>query len=67
MTAVAMILMVVAMGVTLAILVTGIVAMARGGEFNAKWSNRLMRYRIVAQGIAIVMFAISVMLLRHGG
>lgn len=67
MTAIAMILMVVAMGVTLAILITGIVAMARGGEFNAKWSNRLMRYRIVAQGIAIVMFAISVMLLRHGG
>ncbi|WP_259781467.1 twin transmembrane helix small protein [Aestuariispira ectoiniformans] len=67
MTGIAIILMLVAMGMTLAILITGIVAMARGGEFNQKWSNRLMRYRIVAQGIAIVMFAISIYMMKHSG
>lgn len=67
MKAFAIILMLVAMGLTLAILITGVVAMARGGEFNRKWSNRLMRYRILAQGFAIAMFALSVYLLRNGG
>jgi|TARA_R110000744_G_scaffold380560_2_gene502386 hypothetical protein len=60
-------MMVVAMLVTVGILFVGIIGMARGGEFNQKWGNRLMRYRIVAQFIALVMFGISIMLLRAGG
>ena len=48
--------------ITLAVLVTGIFAMARGGEFNRKHSNRLMRLRVVAQGIALVLFAIAMMI-----
>jgi uncharacterized transporter YbjL len=59
--------MVVAMLVTLAILFLGVIGMARGGDFNAKWGNRLMRYRIVAQFIAIVLFGIALMLLRSNG
>ncbi|HAE00144.1 MAG TPA: twin transmembrane helix small protein [Rhodospirillaceae bacterium] len=67
MTILAIIMMVVAMLVTVGILFAGIIGMARGGEFNQKWGNRLMRYRIVAQFIALVMFGISIMLLRAGG
>ena len=60
-------LMIIAAGVTVAILFFGIFTMARGGEFNQRWSNKLMRYRIVAQGIAIAMFALAVYLLKNGG
>lgn len=55
-------LVIVAATITLAVLVTGIFAMARGGEFNRKHSNRLMRLRVVAQGIALALFAIAMMI-----
>jgi hypothetical protein len=35
------------------ILIGGIVVMAIGGETSSKWSNVLMRYRILAQAIAV--------------
>ena len=63
----AIILMVVGMVLTLGILATGLIAMARGGEFNDRWGNKLMRYRIVAQAFALAMFAIGLMLLRGEG
>jgi hypothetical protein len=66
MTVIAIILMIVAMLVTAGILFTGIIGMAKGGEFNRKWSNILMRYRIVAQFVALIFFGIAVMLLRSG-
>ncbi len=34
-------------------LVAGIVVMAIGGKTDAKWSNVLMRYRVLAQAIAV--------------
>lgn len=43
----------------LASLATGVVGMARGGEFNAKYGNKLMRARVILQGIAIVFFALA--------
>lgn len=61
---VAIILMAVGMLATLGILGAGIIAMMRGGEFNDRWSNRLMRYRIVAQAFALAMFAIGLMMLK---
>ena len=36
----------------------GVITMARGGEYNAKWSNKIMRYRIVLQGIALLVFVV---------
>ena len=39
-----------------AIQATGIGGFARGGEFNRKHGNRLMRWRIIAQAVAIVVF-----------
>ncbi|MEF9601999.1 twin transmembrane helix small protein [Paracoccus sp. PXZ] len=38
------------------ILATGIGGFARGGEFNRKHGNRMMRWRIIAQAIAIAVF-----------
>jgi hypothetical protein len=37
-----------------AILAAGISTLWVGGDFARKWSNRLMRYRILAQFVAIV-------------
>jgi len=53
--------MVLAMLITLGVLFTGLFSMARGGEFNRKYSNKLMRYRIVAQGIALLLFALAIL------
>ena len=54
-------LVIAAAMITLGVLVTGILAMARGGEFNRKQSNRLMRLRVIAQCVALVLFAIAMM------
>ena len=43
---------------TLVILFTGVYAMARGGEFNRKYGNRLMRLRVVAQFTAILLIVL---------
>ncbi|MEO8243263.1 MAG: twin transmembrane helix small protein [bacterium] len=46
--------------IVLVILMIGIGAFTKGGEFNRKYANRLMRYRIIAQALAvlaIVLFA----------
>ena len=63
----AIFLMVAAMVITLGIVFTGIFAMARGGEFNNKWANKLMRARVVMQGVALLMFILAVYLLKQGG
>lgn len=40
--------------VVLAILMVGIGGFAKGGDFNRKHANRIMRYRIIAQAIVVV-------------
>ncbi|GAB4236565.1 MAG: twin transmembrane helix small protein [Kiloniellaceae bacterium] len=55
------VLMLIAMFITLGVLATGIIGMARGGEFNAKYGNKLMRARVIAQGCAIALFALAVL------
>lgn len=40
--------------VVLVILAIGIGGFAKGGEFNRKHANRLMRYRIAAQALAVL-------------
>ncbi|MED6311968.1 MAG: twin transmembrane helix small protein [Pseudomonadota bacterium] len=49
--------MIFAMLATLGVLFFGIFTMARGGDFNRKYSNRIMRARIVLQGLALLLFA----------
>lgn len=52
--------------VVLGILLTGIGGFAKGGDFNRKHANRIMRYRIYAQFAAIVLILLFV-LIRRGG
>ena len=48
----------IALVVTVGALVAGVVAMARGGSFNARWGNKLMRLRVLAQGVAVALLAV---------
>ncbi|MBT3331697.1 MAG: twin transmembrane helix small protein [Rhodospirillaceae bacterium] len=47
------VLLVIALASVLVVLVLGISAMGRGGEFNRKYGNILMRWRIVLQLVAV--------------
>jgi hypothetical protein len=47
------VLVIIALGVVLAILLAGLFVMSLGGAIDKKWSNRLMRYRVLAQAVAI--------------
>lgn len=44
----------------LASLTIGLFSMIKGGEFNKKHGNKLMRLRVTFQGIALAMFALAV-------
>lgn len=57
-------LLVIAMVLTLAALFGGLFSMARGGEFNRRWGNKLMQIRVVMQGVAIALFALVMLLSR---
>ena len=48
--------------IVVGVLATGVGGFARGGEFNRKHGNRLMRYRIYAQAVAVVLILIYVAL-----
>ncbi|MDA0764469.1 MAG: twin transmembrane helix small protein [Proteobacteria bacterium] len=49
----------------LAILAWGLITMARGGEYNKSKSNMIMRYRIVFQAIAILIFVCLLLYKRY--
>ena len=57
------VLLVIAMIGTLGVLLVGVISMARGGEFNQRNSNKLMRWRIVMQAVALVLFGILMLML----
>ena len=42
----------------LIILMIGIGSFAKGGEFNRKHSNRMMRWRIIAQATAVILIVV---------
>ncbi|HEX9446906.1 MAG TPA: twin transmembrane helix small protein [Dongiaceae bacterium] len=44
---------------TLVILLLGIVGLGTGGTFNQRYSNKLMRSRVIFQGLAIVSLIIA--------
>jgi Hypoxia induced protein conserved region len=54
-----LVLVVVAMLLTLAVLFAGIFSMIRGGDFNARYGNRMMQFRVALQALAILLFAIA--------
>lgn len=46
----------------LAVLAVGIGGFARGGEFNRKHGNRMMRWRLILQAIAVALMVLFVWL-----
>ena len=45
----------IALVAVLAVLAVGVVAMLRGGDFNRKYGNKLMRARVAVQALAIAL------------
>ncbi len=43
-----------ALGVVVAILLAGLYTLWKGGDTAVSWSNRLMRLRVLAQFIAVI-------------
>jgi hypothetical protein len=43
----------------LAVLIIGLFSMIKGGEFNAKYGNRLMQARVYLQGLALALLALA--------
>jgi hypothetical protein len=56
--------LVVSMVLALIMVVVGVIAMAKNGNFNKKHSNKLMRMRVLFQGIAVLVFAAIIYLSR---
>ena len=56
--------LVVSMVLALLKVVVGVIAMAKNGNFNKKHSNKLMRMRVLFQGIAVLVFAAIIYLSR---
>jgi hypothetical protein len=54
----------VALALVVGILLFGVVSMAIGGKFDQKWSNKLMRMRVLAQAGVILLLAILWLILR---
>jgi len=57
-----LVLVVIAMLLTLAVLFAGLFSMARGGAFNEKYGNRLMRLRVILQAVALLLFVLAMMI-----
>lgn len=58
-------LIVIALAATLLVLFAGVFAMTKGGEFNRKWGNKLMRARVASQGLAILLM-LALFLINRG-
>ena len=56
------IILFLALAIVAAILGWGVLTMARGGEYNVKHSNGIMRYRIIFQAIALVVILVLIWL-----
>ena len=57
------VLMIIAMVATLAVVIAGVVSMARGGAFNKRNANKLMRLRVILQATALLCFVIAMLFL----
>ena len=52
--------------VVLIILMFGIGSFAKGGNFGKKYSNKLMRWRIIAQAVAVLLIIVFVYFEKRG-
>ncbi|WP_172300244.1 twin transmembrane helix small protein [Pseudoruegeria sp. HB172150] len=61
------VVIVIAVLLVLVILMVGIGSFAKGGAFHKKHANRIMRYRIAAQAVAVLLVLLFVAVRRMGG
>ena len=57
-TKIAPILIIIGLVLVFIVLVIGLISMLAKGNFNKKYSNKLMRLRVITQGIIILIFSI---------
>lgn len=60
-------LILIVMAAVVIILMIGIGGFAKGGAFNKKYSNKMMRLRLLAQFIAVILIVVLVYLRGNGG
>ncbi|WP_083096001.1 twin transmembrane helix small protein [Pseudophaeobacter leonis] len=60
-------LAVLAMAAVVVVLILGLGGFAKGGAFNAKYANKLMRMRLLFQFIAVVLLVAYVYFRSQGG
>ncbi len=58
------IILIVAMVAVLGVVLTGVIGMAVGGDFNRRYGNRLMRARVLLQLVAVVIFVLLILTIR---
>jgi hypothetical protein len=58
------ILLLLAMAATAGVLIVGLVGFFRGGEFNERYGNKLMRARVGLQLLAVIL--LGLMFMTHG-
>ena len=56
------ILLMVALVAVVAVLVTGVVTFARGGEFHRRHGHRLMTLRVATQALAVLLLGLLLLL-----
>lgn len=56
------ILLILVMAAIVIVMLLGLVSLWKGGEFNRKHSNRLMRWRVMLQALAIALIGIALFL-----
>ena len=50
----------------LVVLLVGVAGFARGGDFNRKYANKIMRLRLLAQFVAVLLILLFIWLRRGG-
>jgi hypothetical protein len=66
MSSIFLILAIVTCLIVLIILMFGIGSFAKGGNFGKKYSNKLMRWRIIAQAVAVLLIIAFVYFEKRG-
>lgn len=62
-----LIVVIVSILAVVVVLMIGIGGFAKGGGFNQKYGNKMMRLRIITQAIAVVLIVIYVFFRNSGG
>ena len=53
-------LIIIALIAVLIVLAIGVIGMLRGGDFNRRYGNKLMRLRVLLQALAIILIILFV-------